>query len=384
MGMLTREESEKLEASRLASYAVRSLESRGRLYPEPEHPYRTAFQRDRDRIIHTTAFRRLEYKTQVFVNYEGDYYRTRLTHTIETAQIGRTMARALGCNEDLTEAVSLAHDLGHTPFGHSGEAALNELMKDLGGFNHNQQSVRIVETLEQRYPDFPGLNLTWEVREGIVKHVTEYDVAQAAGYEPGKRASLESQLVNAADEIAFTTHDLDDGLRSGLIELSDLHDVGAWMESLHALELEERDFGEMARHRVIRYLINLEVTDVIRRVAERLQQWAIESPEDVRNAPSNLVGFSAQLESKNQGLKAFLLQRLYQHHRVMRMQVKAQRLIHRLFEAYLHEPRQLPEEVQARLSDAMPERVVCDYIAGMTDRFAMQEYDKLFDPATRG
>jgi dGTPase len=384
MGMLTREELEAFEGKRLASYAVRSCESRGRLYPELEHPYRTAFQRDRDRIIHTTAFRRLEYKTQVFVNYEGDYYRTRLTHTIETAQIGRTMARALGCNEDLTEAVSLAHDLGHTPFGHSGEVALDELMEEFGGFDHNQQSVRIVEKLEQRYPDFPGLNLTWEVREGIVKHVTEYDVAQAAGYEPELRASLESQVVNAADEIAYTTHDLDDGLRSGLIQVSDLHDLALWTETLQELDIEGHDFCEMARHRVIRYLINLEVSDVIRTVAKRLEEWGIESPQDVRNAAQNLVGFSPQLERKNRGLKGFLLDRLYRHHRVMRMQVKAQRLIHRLFEAYLAEPRQLPEDVQARFADASPERVICDYIAGMTDRFAIQEYDKLFDHSARG
>jgi len=384
MGMSTREELEELEAQRLASYAVKSRESRGRGHDEPEHPYRTAFQRDRDRIVHTTAFRRLEYKTQVFVNYEGDYYRTRLTHSIETAQIGRTMARALGGNEDLTEAVSLAHDLGHTPFGHSGEIALNELMKEHGGFNHNYQSVRIVEKLERRYPDFPGLNLTWEVREGIVKHTTEYDVSQATGYEPEMHASLGGQLVNAADEIAYTTHDLDDGLRSELIQVSDLHDMQLWVEALRTLGIEERDFTDIARHRVIRHLINLEVTDVIQTVATRLREWGILSPEDVRRAPQNLVDFSPELQSRNRELKDFLLERLYRHPRVMRMQVKARRLIRQLFEAYLSEPRQLPLWVQARLADGTPERVVCDYIAGMTDRFAIQEYGKLFDPATRG
>ncbi len=384
MSMLTRQELEEREAQRLASYAVKSRNSRGRLYAELEHPYRTAFQRDRDRIIHTTAFRRLEYKTQVFVNYEGDYYRTRLTHTIETAQIGRTMARALGCNEDLTEAVSLAHDLGHTPFGHSGEGALAELMKEYGGFNHNRQSVRIVEKLEQRYPDFKGLNLTWEVREGIVKHVTEYDVAQAAGYEPERRASLEGQLVNAADEIAYTTHDLDDGLRSELIQLGDVRELGLWMEALQALQIAEGEFDEMARHRVIRYLINLEVTDVIQTITDRLREWSIQTPDDVRDAPGNLVGFSLQMERRNRELKDFLLDRLYRHHRVMRMQVKAQRLVCQLFEAYLQEPRQLPREIQARFGEMLPERVVCDYIAGMTDRFAIQEYNKLFEPATPG
>ncbi len=382
--MLIREELEALEDKRLARYAVRSRDSRGRVFPEPEHPYRTAFQRDRDRIIHTTAFRRLEYKTQVFVNYEGDYYRTRLTHTIETAQIGRTMARALGCNEDLTEAISLAHDLGHTPFGHSGELALDEIMEEHGGFNHNYQSVRMVETLEQRYPDFPGLNLTWETREGIVKHTTEYDVSQAEGYEPQKRATLEGQLVNAADEIAYTTHDLDDGLRSGLITVSDLRGLRLWQEALQELDILERNFEEMSQRRVIRYLINREVTDVVQHVDSGLEESGVQAVDDVRCAPRNLVGFSAELELRNRELKDFLLQRLYRHHRVMRMQTKAKRLIHQLFEAYIAEPRQLPEEIQEKISEGKRERVVCDYIAGMTDRFAIQEHRKLFDPATRG
>jgi dGTPase len=381
--MFTRQELEDLEMTRLAPYAVKSRQSRGRAYPETEHPYRTVFQRDRDRIIHTTAFRRLEYKTQVFVNYEGDYYRTRLTHSIETAQIARTMARALGCNEDLTEAISLAHDLGHTPFGHSGEAALHELMQEHGGFNHNYQSVRIVEKLEQRYPDFPGLNLAWETREGIVKHTTEYDVSEAEGYEPEKHATLEGQLVNAADEIAYTTHDLDDGLRSELIEVSDLANIQLWNEALRALGISPRDFTEMARHQIIRYLLNLQVTDVIATISLRLQDWQIRTSEGVRSAQQNLVGFSPELLIRNRELKDFLLERLYRHYRVMRMQVKAQRLVRQLFEAYLEEPRQLPLEVQARLASDKSERVVCDYIAGMTDRFAIQEYRTLFDPAAR-
>ena len=378
--MFTREELEELEMARLAPYAVKSRESRGRAYAETEHPYRTVFQRDRDRIIHTTAFRRLEYKTQVFVNYEGDYYRTRLTHTIETAQIARTMARTLGSNEDLTEAISLAHDLGHTPFGHSGEGALQELMKDYGGFNHNYQSVRIVEQLEQRYPDFPGLNLAWETREGIVKHTTDYDVSEAEGYEPERHATLEAQLVNAADEIAYTTHDLDDGLRSELIEVGDLSSLRLWHEALQALAISQSDFAEMARRQIIRYLLNLQVTDVVQTISRRLQDWQISSSDGVRTAPQNLAGFSLELLGKSRELKDFLLERLYRHHRVMRMQVKAQRLVRQLFHAYLEEPRQLPLEVQARFSHAKPERVVCDYIAGMTDRFAIQEYRKLFDP----
>jgi dGTPase len=384
MGLFTREELEEVEIQRLAPYAVRSRFSRGRHYPEPEHGYRTAFQRDRDRIVHTTAFRRLEYKTQVFVNYEGDYYRTRLTHSIETAQIARTMARVVGLNEDLTEAISLAHDLGHTPFGHSGEAALAELMQDHGGFNHTEQSLRIVEQLEQRYPDFPGLNLTWEVREGIVKHTTEYDASDALEYEPDKRASLEGQLVNVADEIAFTTHDLDDGLRSGLIQPVDLETIPLWREVLHTLGATQDDFTEMLRRRAIRYLINLEVTDVIQTVNSSLGELQDRSTDGVRGATHNLVGFSAPMGERNRELKDFLLERLYRHYRVMRMQVKAQRLIRELFTAYRDEPRQLPFEIQARFAEESPERVLCDYIAGMTDRFAIQEHRKLFDPSARG
>jgi dGTPase len=382
--MLTRQQLEDIELQHLAPYAVKSRLSRGRAHPEPEHLYRTAFQRDRDRIIHTSAFRRLEYKTQVFVNYEGDYYRTRLTHTIETAQVARTMARALGANEDLTEAVSLGHDLGHTPFGHSGEAALNELMQGHGGFNHTDQSLRIVEQLEQRYPAFPGLNLTWEVREGIAKHATEYDLTEAQEYEPGRKSSLEGQLVNAADEIAYTTHDLDDGLRSELLRVRDLRDLQLWQEAFGTLGIQEGSFTEMSRRQIVRYLINREVTDVIATINNRLQELKINSPESVRSAPVNLVGFSSEMQRRNRQLKDFLLDRLYRHYRVMRMQVKAQRLIRHLFRAYLNEPRQLPMEIQARFAEESPERVVCDYIAGMTDRFAIQEHRKLFDPATRG
>jgi dGTPase len=382
--MLTREQVEHIEMQYLAPYAVKSRLSRGRVHSEAEHPYRTAFQRDRDRIIHTTAFRRLEYKTQVFVNYEGDYYRTRLTHSIETAQIARTMARALGANEDLTEAISLGHDLGHTPFGHSGEAALNELMQERGGFNHTDQSLRIVEQLEQRYLEFPGLNLTWEVREGIAKHTTEYDLTEAQAYEPDRKSSLEGQLVNAADEIAYTTHDLDDGLHSELLRVGDLRDLQLWQEAFEALGIQEGSFTEMARRQTIRYLINREVTNVIATINSKLQELGIDSPESVRNAPVNLVGFSSEMQDRNRQMKDFLLDRLYRHYRVMRMQVKARRLIRRLFRAYLDEPRQLPMEIQAHFAEERPERVVCDYIAGMTDRFAIQEHHKLFDPATRG
>lgn len=377
--LLTREALESIEAQYLAPYAVKSRDSRGRDYPEPEHPYRTAFQRDRERIIHTTAFRRLEYKTQVFVNYEGDYYRTRLTHTLETAQIGRTMARALGVNEDLTEAIALAHDLGHTPFGHSGETALNELMQSHGGFNHNVQSLRIVEKLEKRYPDFDGLNLTWEVREGIIKHETEYDVATVTTFAPERRASLEAQLVNIADEVAYTSHDLDDGLRSGLIAFSDLKDIQLLSEIVRQLGLQGDDLTEMGRHQLIRALINLEVSDVVATVGQRVSALGIRSPEDVCEAAEDLAGFSPPMAARNRELKDFLYECLYRHFHVMRMQVKAQRLVQLLFETLLHEPRQLPAEVYRRYVQGEPERTICDYIAGMTDRYAVQEYKELFD-----
>ncbi len=268
----TRQRLETLEDQALASYAVRSRDSRGRAFPEDEPIERTRFQRDRDRVLHTTAFRRLEYKTQVFVNYEGDYYRTRLTHTLEVAQIGRTLARALGANEDLVEAVCLAHDLGHPPFGHAGESALARLMAEHGGFDHNRQSLRIVTELERRFPEFPGLNLTWEVREGIVKHETEYDVSDAAGYEPEKRGTLEAQLANVADELAYTAHDLDDGLRSGLIAAEQLVDLDIWAMVSRSLGWTGLDLDELSRHRLIRRLIGLEVNDLLQATAERIHK----------------------------------------------------------------------------------------------------------------
>ncbi len=381
---ITREQYEEIEAQTLASYGFKSRDSRGREVPEEEHPYRTAFQRDRDRILHTTAFRRLEYKTQVFVTYEGDYYRTRLTHTLEVAQIGRTMARVLRANEDLIEAICLAHDLGHPPFGHAGETALDALMADHGGFDHNRQSLRIVEYLEHRFPEFRGLNLTWEVREGIVKHETEYDVADAAGFEPEKRGTLEAQLANPADEIAYNAHDLDDGLRSGLITPRDLRGI-AWWERLKAsIGWEENDFTELVRHRIIRRFIGLMVTDLLTETARRLERFAPASVEDLRALPENVVAFSPETTEMNRELKDFLFHHLYRHPRVIRMQKKAERVVMRLFEAYVAEPAQLPLEVQRRAEEEGDlHRVVCDYIAGMTDRFALQEYAKMFDPHER-
>ncbi len=378
-----RERLEENELRLLAPYAVKSRHSRGRLYPEEEHPYRTAFQRDRDRIIHTTAFRRLEYKTQVFVNYEGDHYRTRLTHTLETAQIARSIARVLMLNEDLTEAVALAHDLGHTPFGHAGETALHAMMEGYGGFNHNSQSLRVVEYLERRYPAFPGLNLTWEVREGIVKHTTEYDACDAQGYEPERRPTLEAQVVNAADEIAFNAHDVDDGLRSGLIDPADLARVPIWREVCSRAGVSPEGSDETGWRAAIRELINTEVTDLVQSSARALEAHGIDCPEAARRCPTSLVAFSPEMSAMNSELRSFLQTHLYRHYRVVRMAVKAQRLVTDLFRTYVQEPTQLPNPIQARLQEGDPYRVVCDYVAGMTDRFALEEYRRLFDPEVR-
>ncbi len=380
---LKREALEAWEDQHLAPYACRSRLSKGRAYPEEEAEYRTAFQRDRDRILHTTAFRRLEYKTQVFITYEGDYYRTRLTHTLEVAQIGRTMARALAANEDLVEAIALAHDLGHSAFGHAGEAALARLMKDHGGFDHNKQSLRILTVLERRYPDFPGLNPTWEVREGVVKHESEYDVADARDYDPELRANLEAQIVNAADELAYTAHDLDDGLRSGMITPNMLEGLRLWEVLLESVGVRGQEVDDLTRHRLIRRLIGLEVTDLVYTTYQRLMDSHVRSVEELQRLPYPVIAFSEQMHQRNRELKDFLYQNLYRHHRVMRMQVKAERVISDLFHAYCAEPSILPRHVQERVEEFGLERTVCDYIAGMTDRFAIEEHRKLFDPLVR-
>ncbi len=381
--IVTRAELEAFESQRLASYGLRSRDSRGRAYPEDEPGYRTAFQRDRDRILHTTAFRRLEYKTQVFINYEGDYYRTRLTHTLEVAQIGRTVARALGANEDLVEAICLAHDLGHPPFGHSGETTLSRLMTEHGGFDHNRQSLRIVTELENRYLEFPGLNLTWEVREGIVKHETEYDVADASDYEPEKRGHLEAQIANAADELAYTAHDLDDGLRSGMISPRQLSGLGLWETLRESIGWTSDEMDEVTRHRLIRRLIGIEVTDLLDATSERIAESGAQTVEELQLLPRNVIGHGATLRAMNRELKDFLYANMYQHYRVVRMQTKAELFLEDLFRAYLQNPKILPLEVQARAEDGPFHRAICDYIAGMTDRFALQEHSKLFDPYTR-
>ncbi len=381
--IITREIREEKENSCLAPYGIRSKDSKGRKYPDSTPIYRTAFQRDRDRILHTTAFRRLEYKTQVFLNAEGDYYRTRLTHTLEVAQIGRTIARALGANEDLEEAICLAHDLGHSPFGHSGEKIMNHLMKDQGGFDHNKQSLRIVTKLENRFQDFPGLNLTWETREGIVKHETEYDVSDADDYNPDLRGHLEAQIANAADELAYSAHDLDDGLRSGLISVSMLEDLAIWEILVESVGWKGSELTELDRNRIIRRMIGIEVEDVIKSTDKKIQQSGVTSVESLQKLPHNVIGFSDHMKQNNRELKDFLYKNLYQNHRVIRMQVKAERIISNLFAAYQKDPLMLPNHIQTKIEKKGLERSICDYIAGMTDRFAIDEHQKLFDPTQR-
>jgi dGTPase len=378
--MYTREQLEAHEDQFLAPYGMRSRDSKGRAYPDKEPKQRTRFQRDRDRILHTSAFRRLEYKTQVFINFEGDYFRTRLTHTLEVTQIGRSLARALGANEDLLEAVCLAHDLGHAAFGHSGEATLNKLMEGHGGFDHNRQSLRILTELEQRYPDFPGLNLTWEVREGIVKHETEYDVSDASAFEPELRGNLEAQIANAADELAYTTHDLDDGLRSGMITPADLAQLEMWQMLVESVGWDGPRLDDLTRHRLIRRLVGLLVTDVAEATDKRIAASKAKSALDLQKLDHNVIGYSDEMQRRNRQLKDFLFRNLYNHPRVVRMAVKAENVLSDIFEAYLRSPAMLPYDFQGFVKQRGLQRTVCDYLAGMTDRYAIQEYEKLFDP----
>ena len=385
--MITRETLEQRECQVLAPYAMTNAGSRGRHYPEGKDPYRLDFQRDRDRIIHTTAFRRLEYKTQVFVYSEGDHYRNRLTHSIEVAQIGRTLARGLGCNEDLTEAICLSHDLGHPPFGHVGEETLNSLMADYGGYDHQRQTFRLVTELEHRYPDHPGLNLTYEVLEGVVKHDTDYDVADARDFNPHERGTLECQLANLADEIAYNTSDLDDGLRSGILVPRAVAQLAIARKALTQLDLlNDADLGEdLQRYRFVRRLVGMEVTDTIRATAASLTAAGVDSLAALRAQPRNMAGYSPGMEKDNLELRHFLYDNFYRHFRVMRMAVKAERTLTNLFQAYVNRPDQLPTETRAKVT-AEPgslQRVVADYLAGMTDRYAIQEYRRLFDMEER-
>lgn len=383
--MFTRQEIEEIEIRTLAPYAAKARHTKGRVHKEEEHPYRTCYQRDRDRVIHSTAFRRLEYKTQVFVNHEGDYYRTRLTHTLEAAQIAVSIARNLGLNGDLAEAVALAHDIGHPPFGHSGEEELHTLMKDHGGFDHNLQGLRVVDLLEERYPDFKGLNLSWEVREGINKHSTPYDHASnLIELEPDKSPTLEAQVVDLSDEIAYDNHDLDDGLTSGLIKEEDLREVPLWNNIHEKITAKYPDLkGQIRKYQIIRALINTEVTDLIAESEKRIGEFKIKTSEDARAVTQRVVLFSQKLLEERKVLKKFLFDNLYMHHKVIRMADKSRRFIRELFNVYLSNPEQLNPTSKGRLGTEGPHRVVCDYIAGMTDRYALDEYIKLFNPYER-
>jgi dGTPase len=372
----------------LADLAQRPERSRGRRFPEPEHPYRSAYERDRDRIIHSRAFRRLEYKTQVFVNHEGDHYRTRLTHSIEVSQIGRTVARALGLNEDLVESLALSHDLGHTPFGHLGEEVLDELLAAHGGFNHNRQTLRIVDQLEERYADFPGLNLSWEVREGVAKHSGPIDVAAApefAEFDPQLLPPLEAQLIDLVDEIAYNHHDLDDGLEAQLLDAESLaRDVPLFGEPLERARGRFQEAGpRQIRHAALRGLIDALVTDLIEATRARVQAAGVRSTEEVRRAGGPLVGLSPRIAEASAVLKQYLHRHLYQHHRIERMKDKARRLLIALYERYRANPRLLPDDSGRRRRGDSLERAIADYVAGMTDRYAIQEYQRLFDPGVR-
>ena len=377
----------------LASYAVRETESRGRRFREAAPSYRNEYQRDRDRIVHSGAFRRLEYKTQVFVNHEGDMFRTRLTHSVEVAQIGRSISRVLRLNEDLTEAIALAHDLGHTPFGHAGQDALNHCMEEFGGFEHNLQSLRVVDELEERYAEFNGLNLTYETREGILKHCSARNAATMG--ELGERflrrqqPSMEAQLANMADEIAYNNHDVDDGLRAGLIGIEQLAEI-----TLFRVQYEEvmQAYPQLAPrrtiHEVIRRMINSQVTDLVDTSRAKIAAAGVRTLDDVRNQQEQIIGFGTEMAARNLELKQFLRRLLYQHYRVRRMSAKADRIVKALFETFMQDMRVLPDTYQEKAANAEAgegvagrARVVADYIAGMTDRYAISEYEKLFYPS---
>ncbi|HEY7515199.1 MAG TPA: deoxyguanosinetriphosphate triphosphohydrolase, partial [Vicinamibacteria bacterium] len=327
MKVVDRREQERREEHLLAPHGMRSARTRGRRYPEEEHPLRTCFQRDRDRVVHSSSFRRLEYKTQVFVNHEGDNYRTRLTHSLEAAQIGGTVARALGLNEELTECLVLGHDLGHTPFGHSGERAMDELMREHGGFEHNRQTLRILEVLERRYPTFPGLNLTWEVREGIAKHRPDSDASAPPEYAPGQAPTLEAQLVDFVDEIAYNNHDVDDGLSSGMFPVEQIRTVHLFREAHDAALRQGVDDERILRHQVVRRIINRCADDLIGTTLQSLQQARVGSVDDVRGAGRRLVSYSAEMTVHVRELKDFLLRSMYRHYRVVRMGDKAGRIL---------------------------------------------------------
>ncbi len=379
----------------LAPYAAHDALTRGRRYPEPPPQYRSEFQRDRDRIIHSNAFRRLVYKTQVFVNHEGDLYRTRITHSMEVAQIARTIAGALRLNEALSEAISLAHDLGHTPFGHAGQDALNACMRPYGGFEHNLQSLRVVDQLEERYAEFSGLNLTFECREGILKHCSARDARELG--ELGERflkrrqPSLEAQITNLADEIAYNNHDVDDGMRAGLIELPQLLDVKLFRRQYEVVTKQYSNLTDRTLlHEVIRRMVNFVAVDLIRTTEAHIASARLTSIDDVRKRSKPLACMSDEVRAESLELKKFLNEYVYRHHKVQRMTSKARRVITELFDAFLSDERLLPPEHRGTgsgekkaPSEAARARAVADYIAGMTDRYAILEHRRLFDPGER-
>lgn len=377
----------------LKPYAVSRHNSRGRRYVESEPQYRDEFQRDRDRIVHSGAFRRLEYKTQVFVNHEGDMFRTRLTHSIEVAQIARSIARVQGLNEDLAESIALAHDLGHTPFGHAGQDALNDCMREFDGFEHNLQSLRVVDKLEERYAEFSGLNLVFETREGILKHCSKKNAAQlgdvAERFLQDQQPSLEAQLTNMADQIAYNNHDIDDGLRAGLITFEQLMEIDLFSEQFKRVEQAYAGLqGRRIVYEIIRRMINRQIVDIIDQSRLALAEVRPETLDDIRMAGRPLIGFSDEMREMNQQLKQFLREKLYQHYRVRRMSTKARGVLTALFDVFMDDRRLLPDDYQykaSKLASEMGEaghaRVVSDYIAGMTDRYAIREYGRLFDPA---
>ena len=376
-GWKTREQMEATERATLAAFAQKSGESRGRKYPEPSHAYRTEFQRDRARIIHSRAFRRLEYKTQVFLNGTGDHLRTRLTHSIEVASISRTIARALSLNEDLAEAIALAHDLGHTPFGHSGEEMLAECMREHGGFEHNRQSLRTVELLEAAYPDFPGLNLTFEVREGLQKHQAFYEPAKP-GEEKYLCPSLEAQIANLADEITYYSHDLDDAVDFEILDSRRLEENAVWRRSHRAVLSRYPDAREPELHKlIIRDIIDVQVRDVIATSARSIVDVNVQSADDVRKQPAPLIRYSDELLEANRALRKFLYQNVYYHPRVAEVNRRACEMLRKVFENYIVDPSQLGETAAKRMEAEGLHRTVCDYIAGMTDRYLMEEYARL-------
>ena len=376
----TREELEQLERLSLAPYAQFSADTRGREYPEEPPDWRTHYQRDRDRVIHSRAFRRLEYKTQVFLNGSGDHLRTRLTHTMEVAAIARNVARALKLNEDLAETIALAHDLGHSPFGHKGEMVLDKLMKDHGGFEHNRQSLRVVEELEQKYPGFPGLNLSWEVREGLAKHETSYDLPSSRREFETKSASLEAQVANLADEITYYSHDLDDGLESGLLAEKKLNrEVRIWNQAARKVKKEYGELPDECRwYFIIRCIIDGQVRDVVETTEKRILASGVKSADDVRKQTAALAAYSSKRRELNLELRDYLYENLYYNPVVHEPNQRAVRIMERLFAYYLEHPQEIGAQSRKRIKKIGLHRAVCDYIAGMTDRYVMKEHNRVF------